>query len=85
MAYKRKKKKKLLKPRKYSVKISRKQYELLKLHCAYTQQKPGKVLKSAISLYLKQVSHDINHWKKITPGKSFLSDEEKANQMEIKF
>jgi hypothetical protein len=86
MAYKRKrKKKKLQKPRKYSVSISRNQYELLKQHCAYTQNTPPQVLKHAISLYLRQVSHDLKQWKKITPGKQFLCEEDKARQMEMKF
>lgn len=82
---KRKAKKKQLKPKKYTVTISRNQFELLRQHCAYTQSTPPKVLKQAISLYLKQVNHELNHWKRITPGKQFLSAEEQSRQMELNF
>lgn len=86
MAYKRRKRrKKAAKPRKYTVTISRNQYELLRQHCAYTQSTPPRVLKQAVSLYLRQVLHDLNQWKKITPGKPFLCEEDKKKQMEIKF
>ncbi len=84
-ANKRKRKKKASKPKKYSVTISRNQYQLLKLHCAYTQSTPPKVIKQAISMYLRQVNHDLNQWKKITPGSQFLCEEEKARQMVLKF
>jgi hypothetical protein len=86
MAYKkRKRKKKAQKPKKYLVSVSRKQLELIRLHCAYTQSTPPQVLKQAISLYLRQVTHDLNHWKKITPGRQFMCEEDKARQMEINF
>ena len=86
MAYKRRKrKKKARKPKKYTVTISRAQYDLLKQHCAYTQNTPPQVLKQAVSLYLKQVTHDLKQWRKITPGKQFLCEEDKARQMEIDF
>jgi len=86
MARKRKKsRKKTQKPKKYLVSISRKQLELIRLHCAYTQSTPPQVLKHAVSMYLRQVTHDLNHWKKITPGRQILSEEEKAKQMEMNF
>jgi hypothetical protein len=84
-AKKRRRKKKALKPKKYLVSISRKQFELLKQHCAYTQSTPPRVLKQAVSMYLKQVNHDLNHWKKISPGAQNLCEEDKARQMEINF
>jgi len=86
MAYKsRKRKKKPAKPRKYTVTISRNQYELLKKHCAYTHSTPPQALKQAVSIYLRQVLHELNQWKKITPGKQFLCEEDEKKQMEIKF
>jgi hypothetical protein len=87
MSYKRKvkRRKKNLKPKKYTVTISRKQLELIRLHCAYTNSTPPHVLKQAIGLYLKQVSHDLNQWKKISPTSAFLCEEDKAKQMELVF
>lgn len=86
MARKRKKsRKKTQKPKKYLVSISRKQLELIRLHCAYTQSTPPQVIKHAVSMYLRQVTHDLNHWKKITPGQQILSEEEKAKQMVMNF
>ena len=83
MAYKTKKKKKPLKPKKMLVSKTRKQYDLLKLHCAYKKKTPVSVLKKAINIYMRQVNHDIKHWQKIAPDN--LCEEDKIKQMEIDF
>lgn len=82
---KKRKKKKPLKPKKYVIKVSRKQYELLRMHCGYTGRSPGKVLNQAVSLYLKTVSNELNYWKKINPNQNSICQEERAKQMEIGF
>jgi hypothetical protein len=86
MAYKvKRKKKKKYKSKKFTLQLSPKQYELLKYYSSYTNQAPGMVLKKAVKVYLKQVSYDIEHWKKINPGQHIMCEEERSRQMEIGF
>ncbi len=80
-----KKKKKKNKTKKLTVQLTAKQYELLKYHSSYTNQAPSVILKKAIRIYLKQVSYDIEHWKRINPDQHIMCEEERSKQMEIGF
>jgi len=79
------KKKKSKKPKKYKVTISRKQYELLKLHSSYTGKSPGLIINKAVFLYLKTVSNELSYWKKINPTNSSICSESSSKQLEFGF
>lgn len=78
-------KKKTKNKKKYIVKITSGQHKLIKQYSSYIQSNPGKIIKEALTMYLKQISRDFNQWEKINSSKDILTEKDKEKQLEIEF